>query len=56
MTLGLLAGWDLDVVNQRANEVAAYVTSCPGATPTLPDELRRPFHSFADQGKREIHS
>ena len=45
MTLGLLAGWDLDDVNQRANEVAAYVASCPGATPELPGHLRAPFRA-----------
>ena len=40
MTLGLLAGWPLDRVNRRANEIAAYVCSQPGGTPKLPDELR----------------
>lgn len=45
MTLGLLAGWDLDDVNQRANDVAAYVASCPGATPELPGHLRALFHA-----------
>lgn len=43
MALGLLAGWDIDTVNQRANEVAAYVASCTGATPVLPDSLCAPF-------------
>jgi fructokinase len=43
MTLGLLAGWDLDTINQRANQIAAYVASCAGATPTLPETLRAPF-------------
>lgn len=43
MALGLLAGWDLDLVNKRANEVAAHVASCPGATPVLPAELRALF-------------
>jgi fructokinase len=43
MTLGLLAGWDLDTINDRANRVAAYVASCAGATPALPGELRSPF-------------
>ncbi len=36
MVMGLLAGWDLDRINGRANEVAAYVVSQPGATPKLP--------------------
>jgi fructokinase len=41
MTVGLLAGQPLDAINRRANEVAAYVCSQSGATPPLPDELRR---------------
>ena len=36
MALGLLAGWELDTVNERANELAAYVCSQPGGTPALP--------------------
>jgi fructokinase len=36
MTLAFLAGLPLDEVNRRANAVAAYVCSQPGATPTLP--------------------
>ena len=43
MTLGLLAGWDLDEINQRANAVAAHVASRAGATPELPEYLRAPF-------------
>lgn len=43
MTLGLLAGWPMDEIHQRASEVAAYVCSQPGATPVLPDRLRAPF-------------
>lgn len=43
MTLGLLARWDLDMINQRANEVAAYVASWAGGTPELPTELRSPY-------------
>lgn len=43
MTLGLLAGWPLDVVNRRAAEVAAFVCSQRGGMPTLPDDLRAPF-------------
>lgn len=39
LALGLLAGWDLDRINQRANKVAAYVVSQPGATPLLPAHL-----------------
>ena len=40
-TLGLLAGQPLDEINRRANEVAAYVCSQSGATPPLPEPLRR---------------
>ena len=43
MTLGLLAGWELRRVNEHANRVAAYVCSCAGATPSLPEPLRAPF-------------
>jgi fructokinase len=45
MILGLLANWGLDEVNRRANEVAAYVASCAGATPELPDTLCAPFRA-----------
>ena len=45
LALGLLAGWPLDEVNQRASEVAAYVCSQPGATPELPEHLRAPFRA-----------
>lgn len=44
MTLGLLRGWDLDLINRRANELAAHVASCPGATPPLPETIRSYFH------------
>jgi len=40
MTVGLLRGWDLEEVNARANEVAAFVCSRPGGTPELPPSLR----------------
>ena len=43
LALGLLAGWDLALVNQRANELAAYVCSQAGATPPLPESLRQAF-------------
>lgn len=36
LTMGLLAGWELDRINRCANEVAAYVVSQAGATPQLP--------------------
>lgn len=40
LTLGLLHGWDLERINGRANEIAAYVCGCPGATPALPETMR----------------
>jgi fructokinase len=43
MTLGFLAGWDLDRINEHANRLAAYVCSCAGGTPPLPEHLRAPF-------------
>lgn len=39
MTLGILAGLELDIINERANRVAAFVCSQSGATPTFPPEL-----------------
>jgi fructokinase len=41
MTLGLLAGRELDRINDHANRVAAFVCSQAGAMPELPDHLRR---------------
>lgn len=35
-TLGLLARRPLDEINHRANQLAAFVCTQPGATPTLP--------------------
>lgn len=43
LTLGLLAGWPLDVVHERAAAVAAFVCTRPGGMPPLPDHLRAPF-------------
>lgn len=39
LTLGLLRGEPLDELNRRANEIAAYVCTQPGATPRLPSVL-----------------
>lgn len=39
LAVGLLRGDDLDTVNRRACQVAAYVCSQPGATPPLPAEF-----------------
>ena len=43
MAIGLLARWELDEINARANEVAAAVCSNAGATPPLPPSLREVF-------------
>ena len=39
MTLGLLKGWPLSQINQRAVAVAAYVCTQAGATPALPPQI-----------------
>jgi fructokinase len=39
LLVGILAGRALDEVNERANAVASYVCSQPGATPPIPAEL-----------------
>jgi len=41
LAMGLIDGVDLESVNERANRIAAYVCSRPGATPDMPDELTR---------------
>ncbi|QJE95251.1 carbohydrate kinase family protein [Luteolibacter luteus] len=43
VTLGLLLGWPLQRISEAANEVAAYVCSCVGAIPQLPQGLREQF-------------
>lgn len=40
---GLLRRWPLEEICQRASAIAAYVCSHAGATPPLPEELRRGF-------------
>ena len=42
LVVGYLAGRPLDEINRHANEVAAFVCSQPGGTPTLPDALKSP--------------
>lgn len=39
LIVGVLAGRPMDEVNRRANAVAAYVCSQPGATPRIPEGL-----------------
>jgi fructokinase len=43
LVLGLLRKMDLDEINTIANEVARYVCSCAGGTPSLPVEFARRF-------------
>jgi fructokinase len=43
LCLGLLGGMDLDDINAAANQVAAFVCGCSGATPQLPDDLCQLF-------------
>ncbi|HTH64291.1 MAG TPA: PfkB family carbohydrate kinase [Gemmatimonadales bacterium] len=40
LLIGVLAGCSLDAVSRRANAVASYVCSQPGATPPIPESLR----------------
>ncbi|GAA5123621.1 carbohydrate kinase [Luteolibacter yonseiensis] len=44
VVMGILNGWSLDAVSAAANEVAAYVCSCDGAVPPMPERLRAMFH------------
>lgn len=43
LAMGLLLEMDLDEIHRAAGEVARHVCSCHGATPPLPDALRRMF-------------
>ncbi len=55
MTLGLLAGWELDRINEHANRVAAFVCSSAGATPALPNALRSLFaDAVPDQNRPKL--
>lgn len=49
LAVGLLAGRSLAAINCHANDVAAFVCSRSGATPALPDSLRRPVASALAQ-------
>ena len=42
LVVGRLSGRPLDEINRHANEVAAFVCSRPGGTPSLPDALKYP--------------
>jgi fructokinase len=39
LVLGLLRGDELETINRRAGQIAAFVCSQPGATPSIPAEL-----------------
>jgi fructokinase len=42
LAIGLTSKTNIEVVNDRANRVASFVCTQPGATPRLPDELKAP--------------
>ncbi len=48
LVVGYLAGRPLDEINRHANEVAAFVCSQPGGTPSLPGALRFPSSTFQE--------
>ena len=43
LAMGLLAGHDLDRINDEANRLAAHVCSQHGATPPIPEDIRALF-------------
>ncbi len=43
LVMGMMQGKNLDVINDAANRVASFVCSRRGATPELPDELKKLF-------------
>lgn len=43
VALGMLHGWPIEQISANANEVAAYVCSCVGAIPPMPESLRLRF-------------
>ena len=49
LALGWLAGWHLDNINHAANQVAAYVCSCEGATPSIPPRISERFHAVSSR-------
>jgi fructokinase len=54
VTIGFLRQWPLEKIADHASAVAAYVCTQPGATPPLPEALRRPF--LAEQQAPLPHS
>jgi fructokinase len=53
LVLGMLRKMDLDEINSVANEVARYVCSQAGATPTLPAEFARAFSMTAARDDKQ---
>ena len=51
VAMGMLAGWDLETIGERASEIAAYVCSCEGATPPMPPHLRALFRNATVAGR-----
>ena len=45
MALGLLHGWPLDEIGDRANRLASFVCAHAGATPEIPAEFAARFHT-----------
>jgi fructokinase len=43
VAVGLLRNWPLEQISHHASAIAAYVCSQAGATPPMPEALRRPF-------------
>ena len=43
LVIGLLRGYELDDLNKKANRVASYICSKPGATSILTNEIRKLF-------------
>ncbi len=43
--MGILKGWAIDVMVTRAMDIAAFICSCQGGTPELPEYLLEPFRT-----------
>ena len=43
VAIGLLKGWELDYTNFCANVVGGFVCGHKGATPRLPDDIKKMF-------------
>lgn len=47
VVMGVLSGWSLEEISVAANQVAAYVCSCDGAVPPMPERFREMFQQGA---------